>query len=151
MGWVEEQIENQVGPAGTNEGEAETYFELRAQQKWEVLLNGFQRDLQEFERGGEVAELQKFSDAQYRITNPAGHISVRVTAGFSDHIFRYNYEQDDKNTPVPEDGVLTLRLSGNVMSIYSADQQLTLEQARRLILEPVLFPTKPSAGEIKAA
>ncbi len=151
MGWVEEQIENQIGPAGVNEGEAEQYFELRARQKWEVLLNGFQRDLQEFERGGEVAELQKFSDAQYRISNPAAHISVRITAGFSDHIFRYNYEQDEKDTPVPEDGVLTLHLSGNHMNLYSADQQLTLEQARKLILEPVLFPGKPSAGEIKAA
>lgn len=152
MGWVEEQIEQQqMGPTGGNGGEAESYFEMRARQKWEVLLAGFQRDLQEFARGGEVADLQKFSEGQCRITNPAAHISVRLTAEFSDHVFRYNYEQNEKNTPVPEDGILTLRLSGNLMNIYSADQQLTLEQARKLILEPVFFPTKPSAGEIKAA
>ena len=44
---------------------------------------------------------------------------------------------------VPEGGFLSLRDVGSDMALFSADQQLTAEQARRLILEPLLFRPHP--------
>jgi hypothetical protein len=39
---------------------------------------------------------------------------------------------------------MTLRPADGSVDLYSADQQLTSEQARQLVLEPLLFPTLPT-------
>src|SRR5213076_1360 len=65
---------------------------------------------------------------------------VIVTGDLEAQIIEYHYEPEDKNTTVPENGILTLRKSDRSIDIYSADQKLNSEQARRLILEPMLFP-----------
>jgi hypothetical protein len=54
------------------------------------------------------------------------------------------YESDQEKTAVPEKGILTLRSSDASVDLYSADQRLTSEQARQLVLEPLLSPTLPT-------
>jgi hypothetical protein len=44
---------------------------------------------------------------------------------------------------VPEGGFPSLRAAGSDIALFSADQQLTAEQARHMILEPLFFPPAP--------
>jgi hypothetical protein len=65
---------------------------------------------------------------------------VLITVDFSAHTIRYIYEPEDLDVAVPEQGILTLRPSNASVELYSADQRLSSNEARRMILEPLLFP-----------
>jgi len=143
MGWVTDQI---MGGAGYREGEnpqkasAESSTELRAERRWEQLLEGFKADVEEFNQHKGNTTFQQISDSECRIPNAGASAAVVVSADLEAQSIGYHYEPEDKRTAVPEDGILTLRKSDRSVNIYSADQKLNSEQARRLVLEPVLFP-----------
>jgi len=143
MGWVTDQImrradhrEEQHWP----ETLGESSVELRAEQRWAHLTEGFKRDVEEFNRHKGNAAFQQISGSELRISNRAASTAVIVTADLEAQIIEYHYEPEDKNTTVPENGILTLRKSDRSIDIYSADQKLNSERVRRLILEAVLFP-----------
>jgi hypothetical protein len=143
MGWVTGQIMHRAGhreEQNPPETPAENSLELRAEQRWAHLAAGFKHDVEEFNRHKGNAVFQQISDSKCRISNPAASTAVIVTADLDAQTIEYQYEPEDDNTAVPEDGILTLRKSDRSINIYSADQKLNFEQARRLILEPVLFP-----------
>jgi hypothetical protein len=141
MSWIEDKYDR-----GTHsqEDQSSSPAPQPAEQKWSELLNGLEEDARDFSRLGGKANFEKVSDTECRITNPAANISAILTEDPSAQMIRYTYTPDVENVAVPEGGVLTLRVSGNSAQLYSADQQLTPEQARRLILEPLLFPSRPS-------
>ena len=68
---------------------------------------------------------------------------MRISADTAAGSIHYEYQAEEKSVAVPEGGFLSLRALGSGVALYSADQQLTTEQARRLILEPLLFPPAP--------
>ena len=143
MGWVTGQIMRRAGhreEQNSPETPVESSVELRAEQRWALLTEGFKRDVEEFNRHKGNAAFKQISDSEFRISNPAASTAVIVTADLDAEIIEYHYEPEDENTAVPEDGILTLRRSDRSIDIYSADQKLNSEQARRLILEPMLFP-----------
>jgi hypothetical protein len=143
MGWVTGQIMRRAGhreEQNSPKTSAESPLELRAEQRWAHLAEGFKRDIEEFNRHKGNAAFQQISDSELRISNPAASTAVIVSADLDAEIIEYHYEPEDENTAVPEDGILTLRKSDRSIDIYSADQKLNSEQARRLILEPMLFP-----------
>jgi len=143
MGWVAGQIMRRAGhreEQNSPETPVESSVELRAEQRWALLTEGFKRDVEEFNRHKGNAAFKQISDSEFRISNPAASTAVIVTGDLEAQIIEYHYEPEDKNTTVPENGILTLRKSDRSIDIYSADQKLNSEQARRLILEPVLFP-----------
>jgi len=147
MGWVTGQIMRRAGhreEQNLPETPAESPLELRAEQRWAHLTEGFQRDVEEFNRHKGNAAFQQISDSELHISNPAASTAVVVTADLEAQIIEYHYEPEDKNTAVPEDGILALRRSNRSFDICSADQKLNSEQVRRLILEPVLFPDPSS-------
>ncbi len=143
MGWVNGQIMRRAGhreEQNVPKTSAESSLELRAEQRWAHLAEEFKRDVEEFNRHKGNAAFKQISDSEFRISNPAASTAVIVSADLDAEIIEYHYEPEDKNTTVPENGILTLRKSDRSIDIYSADQKLNSEQARRLILEPMLFP-----------
>lgn len=147
MGWIEEQFERRLQSQNRGRGEqsaAETGFEVLAERKWMELVSGLQDDVEEYRRLGGDAEFRQSSETECRILNltagAAGNISIDLSA----HTVRYSFESENKNVAVPEGGFLSLRKSASRgVELFSADQRITPEQARRMILEPLLFPNPP--------
>jgi hypothetical protein len=142
MGWIEEQFERRVQSHNQNDQSgAETRFELLAERKWSELVQGLQTDAEEYRRlGGEVAVGQS-SENQFRIANTAVGAAVSLTFDPSAHTIQYTYEPENSQTAVPEGGVFSMRRGGvDSADLYSSDQRVSPEQARRMVLEPLLFP-----------
>jgi len=119
--------------------------EVQAQEKetWSELVKGFQDEVTRLEKSNAGADFEKMSDFQCRISNPSAKTAAIVTADLDARTISYSYEPEDKNTAVPEEGILALRPEGRSVNLFSADQQLSAEQARRLILEPLQFQQTP--------
>jgi hypothetical protein len=145
MGWIEEQFERRVqSHTQPDQSPAETRLELLAERKWSDLIQGLQRDAEEYERlGGDVA-LGQTSENQWRIANTAAGIGSILTFDPGAHTIQYAYEPEKAETAVPEGGVFSMRRAGpDAADLYSSDQRVTPEQARRMVLEPLLFPNPP--------
>jgi hypothetical protein len=141
MSWIADKYDSESHSPAT---QSSSSTQLPAQRKWSELLDGLEADADDFSRLGGKANFERVSDTECRVSNPAANISAILMEDPSASMIRYTYTPDRENVAVPEGGVLTLRVSGNTAQFYSADQQLTLEQARRMILEPLLFPSRPS-------
>ena len=150
MGWIADQFENRSSSQSnedTGEPTVQGSFEVKAEQTWANLMDGFRQDVEEFKRLNGDAEFKHLSDLSCRISNPAAHVAALVAADMAAQTIQYTYEPEDKDTAVPEGGVLSLRPSDHWVELYSADQRLTSEQARQLILEPLLFPKPATKAE----
>ena len=144
MGWMTDRLADnpQSQPQG---GPAERSFESSAETVWSQMMAGFQRDVEEFNAGKSKADFKELSAHEGRISNDAMKIAVVVTADLSAHTIRYQYEPGDEKTAVPEEGVLTMRESASGVELYSADQHLNSEAARRLDSRAPIF-CEPSFG-----
>jgi hypothetical protein len=146
MSWVEDQFERRLSSnkqqAGA--GPAETKFEGIAENKWNELVDGLHEDVAEYRRLGGEADFEQTSKSQCRVLNVSAGIASTVTADFNAHTIQYTFEAEGSKIAVPEGGFFSLRRSGRAgADIYSADQKVTIEQARRMVLEPLLFPAPP--------
>ena len=154
INWITDQFESRASSQSTeNSGPSNSKgFEVKAEDAWTKLMEGFRQDVEEFQRLNGDAEFKQLSDLSCRISNPAAHVAVLVTADMEAQTIQYTYEPEDADTAVPEGGVLSLRPTEHWVELYSADQRLTSDQARQLILEPLLFPkATTSADEDTAA
>lgn len=145
MGWIQEQFEQRIQsetPRSSGQNPMEIRFEALATRKWQDLVAGLKRDLDEFQKLGGDADFTDVSDQQCQISNPG--VTVRVIADPDAHTIQYTFESKAGGTAVPEGGFLSIRRSqSNGADLYSADQRISNEDARRLILEPLLFPNPP--------
>ena len=142
MGWVQDQFAKR---AGTQEGStSDNTSQANERDLWSRLLRGLGQDVEEFQRLGGDCGLQQLEELQCRISNQFASVSAVITADLAASTIEYGYESNEGKTAVPEKGILTLRHSGGVVDLFSADQRLTPEQARQLILEPLMFPTLPT-------
>jgi hypothetical protein len=147
MGWVEDEFQNrQRDNADRVPSSSELQLESREQRLWAGLVSGLEGDLAEFKNVGGQGLVERINDTECRVSNPKSGIAVLLHADLEAHTIRYNYEPESENTAVPEGGVLTLRASSQSVDMYSADQRLTSQDARRLVLEPLLFPRAPMQG-----
>ena len=154
MGWIADQFESRVPSQSTEhsgESATEGSFEVKAEQTWANLMDGFRQDVEEFQRLNGDADFKQISDLSCRISNPAVHVAALVTADMSAQTIQYAYEPEDADTAVPEGGVLSLRPTEHWVELYSADQRLTSDQARQLILEPLLFPKPTTSADEETA
>jgi hypothetical protein len=145
MGWVTEKFSDGLPVEASNtvpEAESET-LESTAEKTWNQLTAGFERDVNEINNRKGDADLKQLETHQSRISSGITKIAVVVTADFSAHTIQYVYEPEDARTAVPEQGILTMRPSASGIELYSADQRLSSDQARRLILEPLFFVNPP--------
>jgi hypothetical protein len=149
MNWIADRLrQREDSRENVTTQSAQTMHDSEAERLWTRLLNGFEGDVQEYRRLGGDANFQQVSGFQCRISNPVTNTAAVVTADLSAETLEYSYEAMGKDTAVPENGIFTLRKSSESLEIFSADQKLNLEEARRLILEPLLFPNRP--GNLQA-
>lgn len=147
MGWVEDEYQNRTREQTSSaESASELRFESAERRKWRELAEGLEKDVKEYERVGGTASFDQASDDKVRVSNPRSGVAVVLTADLDAHMIHYNYEPESERTAVPEGGVLSLRASGGNVEVFSSDQRLSSDDARRLVLEPLLFPRAPLEG-----
>ena len=150
MSWIHDALQSRgQSPQVRPDVVSEQRLEAGEKRVWAELAGGLEHDVEEFIRLDGGAELRQVSDFECRIANPKSGIAVVVTADLPAHAIRYAYEPENEKTAVPEGGVLSLHQSDQAVQLYSADERVTPEQARQLILEPLLFPL--SSEELKPA
>lgn len=141
MGWVTDLFHKRSSNQDVREKHgAANSPQSSAKQKWNELVRGIEQDAEEFGRLHKKPDFKQASDFQYRISNSGIGVALLLTADIPASSIHYEYEAEGKNVAVPEGGFLSLRSVGSGVALYSADQQLTTEQARRLMLEPLFFP-----------
>jgi len=148
MGWVEDEYQNRSRGEQRHAAEAppEVQLESRERRKWRELTQGLEQDVSEYQRVGGNASFQNVTDSQVRVSNARSGVAVVLTADLDANMIHYSYEPESERTAVPEGGVLSLRSSNGDVDVYSSDQRLSSDEARRLVLEPLLFPRAPLEG-----
>jgi hypothetical protein len=118
----------------------ERHLQKAAEARWQQLANDVRADVEEFSRIVSPAEFSQQSEVEFRVGRSL--LALVVRADLENHNIHYDYNSDEQRAAAPEGGILSMRLSryGRV-DLYSADERLTDEEARRMLLEPVLFPT----------
>jgi hypothetical protein len=153
MNWVSRDLQASAedtqtgGEESASDHDVDSPLQARAAQCWRRLAQGFAEDVNEFAKLNGTVTFDQPSEFECRISNPAAAIATKILADIPELMIRYDYQSEGQNAGVPEGGVLTIRDAGRSVQLYSADQCLTREQARKLILEPVLFPNKSDALE----
>lgn len=119
----------------------ETAFTQAALEHWHLLGQELGRDVEQFNKKGKSASFSRVSDNEYWVSSSGSGLQVRIVADPQDHIVRYDFiRTNDQSAGAPEGGILSMRLGSNGVEFYSADQPLTGDQARALLLDPVLNP-----------
>lgn len=140
--WIEEEYLRRARGSleVLDETARERHFQKAAEARWQQLANDIRADVEEFSRIAEPAQFSQPSDVELRVERSP--LVLVVTADLEDHNIHYDYQSDQQRAAAPEGGILSMRSSryGRV-DLYSADERLTDEEARRMLLEPVLFPT----------
>ena len=101
----------------------------------------------EFNKQGSDADLSVDGEDKYSVRNSGSGLELALKADFDNHSVSYNYTAiNQRSAGVPEGGMLSMRQSrrGDV-EFYSADERLTSEETRQVLLEPLLFPKQSAA------
>jgi hypothetical protein len=145
MGWIQNHLRNRsLKPEQSQTGDPEVYFAEAAKKRWQQLGEELKSDVAEFSSHQKGATFANPSENEFRISNSDAGLEIVIAADFDAHIVRYEYlVLNKKTTGTPEGGMLSMRQSRRgTVEFYSADERLTPEEARQVLLEPVLFPTK---------
>lgn len=146
MGWIQDH-RRQPLQKSHNQPDAETQFAAAARARWLELGEELRTDVAEFNKHGSGADLATEGADLYRVRNSGSGLEVVLKADFDNHSVRYDYTAiNQQSAGVPEGGILSMRQSrrGDV-EFYSADERLTSEETRQVLLEPLLFPKQPAA------
>lgn len=143
MGW----IENYRSHSGTGSDQPKSAFIDAARQRWHQLGEELKADVAEFSARNSGAEFSSSSDDAYHVTYDESGLELNITADFEAQLVRYNYKPTSSSTAgAPEGGILSMRQSHlGAVEFYSADERLTSEETRQILLAPVLFPPQLAA------
>jgi hypothetical protein len=139
--WIEEEYQRRRrGEMETlDESARERHFQKAERATWERLASDIRSDVEEFSRLASPAEFSQISDFEVCVRRPP--LALVLTLDLDAHTIRYDYQSEQQRAAAPEGGIFTLRLSRyGRADIYSSDERLNDEEARRMLLEPVLFP-----------
>ncbi|HLK32843.1 MAG TPA: hypothetical protein VKT29_07110 [Terriglobales bacterium] len=144
MGWVTQEFSRRrPEQAG---GASEQDRQQAVSNTWLELRDGLRSDVAEYKRWGGLATLEAPGDDQVIVSELNNQLQLRVKADLPDRHLRYEFQAMRGDVPVPEGGFFSLHLSAaGRAELFSADQPLTCEQARRVLLQPVLFPSDTSS------
>ncbi|HZQ22864.1 MAG TPA: hypothetical protein VFA89_08695 [Terriglobales bacterium] len=141
MGWID-KFEKQKASTTSSDSRAEKSFQSSERQKWEELVRGLEQDVKEFSHFTDAADFQRPSEYECRVKNGESKLSVILRADVSAHSIQYTYQSEEARVAAPEGGLLSLRGSDSGSAeLYSSDEHLSSEEARRLVLEPLLLST----------
>src|SRR5437870_11574242 len=132
MGWVTGQIMRRAGhreEQNSPETPVESSVELRAEQRWALLTEGFKRDVEEFNRHKGNAAFKQISESDFRISTPAASTAVIGSADVDAGIIEYHYGPEDRTTAVPDDRTVPVRRRGRSLDHHAAEQNLIPELA----------------------
>jgi hypothetical protein len=144
MGWIQDHF-RQNTQKSADQPDPESHFAAAARARWLELGQELQADVAEFNKHGSGADLAADSEDEYRVRNSSSGLELRLTADFDNRTVRYDYYAiNQRSAGVPEGGMLSMRQSrSGKVEFYSADERLTSEETRQVLLEPLLFPKKP--------
>ncbi|PYP91100.1 MAG: hypothetical protein DMG65_08855 [Candidatus Angelobacter sp. Gp1-AA117] len=140
MGWIEDYLHRgQKQDANTT---VPTAFAGQARQRWQKLAEELRADVAEFNSQQPGADFAQPSENQFVVSNSISGLQLTLTADFAAQTISYNYSSiNDRSAGVPEGGILSIRQSRRRgVEFYSADERLTSEETREVLLKPVLFP-----------
>jgi len=122
-------------------------FAAAARHRWQKLGAELQADVAEFNSRQSGGDFGQPAFNQFRVSNLSTGVELTITADFESRIIRYDYAQvSDKSAGTPEGGMLSMRRSEpEAVEFYSADERLTAEETRKILVEPVLFPPEMAA------
>jgi hypothetical protein len=146
MGWIQD-YRSKTSQNSYDQSDSETQFAAAAHSRWRELGDELRADMQEFNKQGAGAELVVEGEDTYQVRNSGSGLELVLKADFDNHSVSYDYSAINQLTAgVPEGGMLSMRQSrrGDV-EFYSADERLTSEETRQVLLEPLLFPKQPAA------
>jgi hypothetical protein len=139
MSWVSEEAHarSQSEPdAGANQRQ----FDEAASQRWDELRQELRDDTTDFNSQGGAADCIE-SENTCEVQCASTGLTLRARFDPSARVIRYDYDSDSRRSAPPEGGILSMRFSRyRRAELYSSDEHLTSEEARRLLLEPVFFP-----------
>ena len=147
MGWIQD-YRRQSSQDSHQQQDTESQFAASARSRWQELGDELRADVAEFNKQGTGAELAVEGEDTYRVRNSGSGLELVLKADFDNHSASYDYAAiNQRSAGVPEGGMLSMRQSrrGNV-EFYSADERLTSEETRQVLLEPLLFPKQSSAA-----
>jgi len=142
MGWIDNYRSRR---ASGRDKPASTFIEA-ARQRWIQLGEELKADVEEFSAQHSGAEFSTSGDDIYRVLYSESGLELEIAADFDAQLVRYHYKPISNTAGAPEGGILSMRQSrrGGV-EFYSADERLTSEETRQVLLEPVLFPPQLAA------
>jgi len=147
MGWIQD-YRRQSSQGSHQQQDSESQFAEAAHSRWRELGDELRADLAEFNKQGTGAEQAVEGEDTYRVRNSGSGLELVLKADFENHSVSYVYTAiNQQSAGVPEGGMLSMRQSrrGDV-EFYSADERLTSEETRQVLLEPLLFPKQSSAA-----
>ncbi len=147
MGWIDEYRRRKAEPDAQTQMDPDRRFRDAARQRWLLLGEELKADVAEFNSRKEGAEFAHPSQDRYTIRNSLSGLELQITADFESRVVRYSFSAlGDASAGVPEGGMLSMRQSRlGTVEFYSSDERLTSEEARQVLLEPVLFPPQLAA------
>ncbi len=143
MGWIESYRRRDA----SNNGNPVSPFMEAARQRWSQLGDELKADVQEFSAQHSGAEFSRSGNDIYRVLYSESGLELEISADFDAQVVRYDYKPTSSSTAgAPEGGILSMRQSRRgTVEFYSADERLTSEETRQVLLEPVLFPPQLAA------
>ena len=146
MGWIQEHLHSTSGRERIDAVTGDD-FVAAARARWQRLADDLKADVAEFDQHQSGADFSAESSDHYRVRNSVSGLELDIEANFEDRTVRYDYKAINQNSVgAPEGGMLSMRRtrSGGV-EFYSADERLTSEEVRQVLLSPVLFPPQVAA------
>jgi len=113
-----------------------------ALQHWRQLGEELKADVEQYVQAGGSASFSESAEGEYRVSSSDSGLEMRIVADPADRIARYDFiRTNDHSAGAPEGGIFSMRVSrNNRVEFYSSDQELQAEEARKLLLDPVLAP-----------
>ena len=147
MGWIENYRRRSSQGISQSEQNQELQFRNAAQERWRLLAEELKSDVAEFDAQQEQATFSSEGENLYHIRNSASGLELTLRADFDNSMVRYEYAAiNDHTAGIPEGGILSIRQSSRGSAeFYTADERLTSEETRQVLLEPVLFPPQRAA------
>ncbi len=148
MGWIEQEYRDRINSRqnDVSETERERAFEQAELQRWRDLVRDLEGDVAEYNRQGGSATLTRASETEVRVADHSNALTLTVRADIEGHAIHYDYGSTNPRVASPEGGIFAIRRSHwGSPEFYSADQRIHNEGARRILLEPILFPPEVAA------
>lgn len=118
----------------------EQIFADLAIQHWRQLGEELKADVEQYVQAGGSASFSQPAEGEYRVSSSDSGLEMRIAADPADRIARYDFiRTNDLSAGAPEGGIFSMRVGqNNRVEFYSSDQELQAEEARKLLLDPVL-------------